>query len=88
MQTSLQKTKQIENYLLKKGNADDRLLTEAYIQINIDLAEEVQNQKKTYDLIRAYGRRQLRNEIKKVNHKLFHASKYHSFQHKIWSIFK
>ncbi|MEM1137487.1 MAG: hypothetical protein AAGI07_16730 [Bacteroidota bacterium] len=86
MKTSL--TERIEQLLHKKGDLAERLLLEAQIQVNTELAEQVDFQKKAYKIIREYGKRKLREEINLVDKQLFENPKYISFQHKILSYFK
>ncbi|MEM7551474.1 MAG: hypothetical protein AAF363_17460 [Bacteroidota bacterium] len=88
MRTSLTETKRIEEYLLELGDVQDRLLTEARILSNPDLAGKAEWQSKSYELIRLYGSNKLRKEISMIEQKLFTDRRYHSFQHKIRAIFK
>ncbi|MEM0941356.1 MAG: hypothetical protein AAF600_15545 [Bacteroidota bacterium] len=88
MRTSLTETKQIEDWLLKQGAIQNRLLLEAKMLSNPKVKENVQWQSYTYDLIRLYGREKLREEIKAIQHTLFQTPKYRSFQDRIRSIFK
>lgn len=88
MRTSLTEIKQIEHWLLQKGDAQDRLVTEARALTNSDIYENAQWQAKAYELIQFYGREKLREQIKAVEHQLFNEPKYRSFQERIRSIFK
>lgn len=88
MRTSLIEIEQIEDFLLKRGEVEDRLVTEAKILSNPELKELTHWQVKSYDLIQQYGREKLRLEIKAAEYRIFHASKYKSFQSRIQSIFK
>jgi len=87
MRTSLIEIEQIENWLLKRGDIQDRLVTEAKVLSNPALKVTADWQLKTYDLVHLYGRKKLQQEINAVEHQLFHSSKYQSFQHRIQSIF-
>ncbi len=88
MRTSLIETEQIEQWLLKKGNVQDRVVMEARLLSNPALRDKAQWQETAYDLVRQYGREKLLDEIKAVEHTLFNTPKYKSFQDKIRSIFK
>lgn len=88
MRTSLIEVEQIEDMLLKRGPIEDRLVTEAKVLSNPELKELTQWQLRSYDLIQQYGREKLHLEIKAIEYRLFHSSKYKSFQSQIQSIFK
>lgn len=88
MRTSLVEIEQIENLLLKRGNIQERLLTEAKILSSPKLKEKLDWQLRTYDLIRQYGREQISQEIKEVEQTVFNSTKHSSFQSRIRSIFK
>ncbi|MEO1054982.1 MAG: hypothetical protein AAFX87_30390 [Bacteroidota bacterium] len=88
MRTSLTETEQIEQWLLKRGDTGELLVTEARVLSSPELKEKARWQMATYDLVHLYGREKLRQEIKEVEQQLFHHSRYRSFQQKIRSIFK
>ncbi|WKN40465.1 hypothetical protein [Tunicatimonas pelagia] len=88
MRTSLIETEQIEKYIQQRGDLSNRLLIEARMQVNHELAERVAFQKQTYRAIQEYGRQQLRAEICRVQRKVFSDSAYKKFQTKIRSYFK
>lgn len=88
MRTSLIEAEQIEKYIQQQGDISERLLMEAQMQIDYELAERVAFQKQTYQLIREYGQRQLRREIRQVRKKVFGDSAYKKFQTKVRSYFK
>ncbi len=88
MRTSLIETERIEKYIHPQGNVGDRLLIEARMQIDGELAERVASQKQTYQIIREYGRKQFRAEICQVQKKVFGDSAYKKFQTKVRSYFK
>lgn len=87
MKTSLTELDQIEKYLLKKGDIRERLVTEARILSSPEVKEKAHWQSATYDLVHLYGRRKLLEEIKAIEHQLFHDTKYRSFRDRIRSIF-
>ncbi len=88
MRTSLIEIKQIENLLLKQGDIQERLITEAKILLSPELKEKLNWQLKSYELIRQYGLEKLSQEIKEVEDYVFTNPKYGSFQSRIRSIFK
>lgn len=67
---------------------EDRLLLEAQLRLDAGLAEKLKWQQKTYQLIREYGRRQLRQEIQAAHDQLFNSPDHAGFRQKIRSIFK
>ncbi|PBQ32429.1 hypothetical protein CNR22_11825 [Sphingobacteriaceae bacterium] len=79
---------ELENYIQKAQEPEERLLTEARLLLNSDLCTNLQWQKTTYILIQEFGRKKLKAEIELVHQKLFSEKKYTSFKHKILSIFK
>lgn len=88
MRTSLIEIKQIEDWLLRRGDIKDRLVTEAKIISSPEIREKAEWQMKSYDLIRQYGREKFLQEVKAVEYGLFHSPKHKSFQNRIKSIFK
>lgn len=88
MRTSLNEIKQIEDWLLQRGDLPERLVTEAKILSQPGLADRAKWQSLTYEVIQLYGREKLKNEIREVENKLFHAPKYGSFRASIRAIFK
>jgi len=88
MRTSLIETEQIEKFMQHEGDVSERLLLEARMQVDSELAERVAFQAQTYQLIREYGRQQLRAEICRVQKKVFNESAYRKFQTRVRSYFK
>lgn len=87
MRTSLNEIQHIENYLQGKLNGQEEVLFRAKLLLNSSLAENKQAQQKSYQLIRAYGRKQLKQEIEIVHQKLFMQAEHKSFRQKIRGIF-
>lgn len=75
---------QIEDFLQGKMSASDRLVMEARVLVDPELAEKCRCQQLTYDVIRIYG---LKAEIKAMEKKVFTQKKYAFFQQKVISIF-
>jgi len=88
MKTLWNETRQIELHLSGKANAGDALLFEAQLILDPTLGDKVLWQKKTYAIIKDYGRLQLKTEIEEVHQKLFTADEHISFRQKIRRLFK
>lgn len=88
MRTSLSEISQIENYLLERGDIEERLVLEARLLANPEMKDRAHWQMTVYELVHLYGREKLLEEIKEVEHLLFQTPKYRSFQDRIRSIFK
>lgn len=87
MRTSLNETRQIEDWLLKQGDPSERLVTEAKVLSSPAWKETAQWQSVSYGLVYQYGREKLRSEIRSVEAQLFEAPKHRSFQQRIKAIF-
>ncbi|MEM8894485.1 MAG: hypothetical protein AAGC88_07905 [Bacteroidota bacterium] len=88
MRTSLIEIEQIEKWLYSQDDPQDRLLFEARLQLEPELAGNVKDQQLACELIRRMGRNRFRNEIKSVENRLLTNNRYRSFQERISSIFK
>ena len=88
MRTSLTETEQIEAHLLLQTSPGDALVFEAKLLLDDELADKLYWQKSTYNMVKRYGRKQLRQEIESVHHTLFNTSKHKSFSEKIRQIFR
>jgi hypothetical protein len=87
MRTSLIDIEKIENWLLERGDIQERLLTESRVLSNTEWRDQAQWQSESYELIRLYGREKLREEIKVIEHNVFHTKKHQRFQNLIKSVF-
>ena len=87
MRTSLIETEQIEAHLLQISNPGDALVFEAKLLLQPELQEKVQWQKETYNIVRRYGRDQLKKEIEAVHQQLFTQAQHQSFSQKIRQLF-
>jgi hypothetical protein len=87
MRTSLNETKQIDDYLFKYAGEADALLFEAKLILQPHLQENLLWQKRTYEIIRQYSRRQLKAEIAAVHQRLFNEPEHTSFRRKIMAFF-
>lgn len=88
MRTSLNEIEQIEKYLLGGLNTQDRLLFQAELLLNPQKTENVYWQQKTYILVQAYGRKQLKKDIEAVHQKLFTSPVHQNFRQKILALFR
>lgn len=84
----MNKIQQLEEYIQGKLIPEERLLMEAKLLIDSDLSDQLHWQKKTYALIKAYGRKKLKEEIEQVQKRMFSEEKFQSFRKKIQTIFK
>lgn len=87
MRTSLIETQQIEAHLMHLSDPGDALVFEARLLIEPELNDKMQWQKETYQIIRQYGRDQLKQEIEAVHRKLFTEAKHAGFRRKITRLF-
>jgi hypothetical protein len=86
MRTSLTETEQIEAHLLQLSSPGDALVFEAKLLVDDELQEKTHWQKATYNMVKLYGRKQLKQEIDAVHQTLFSTAKHKSFSEKIKSI--
>jgi lipoate-protein ligase A len=84
---SLRRIKAIECYLSGAAAPHERLLHQARMLVDCDLQRDTRLQQQVYEAVRAYGRKQLRNNIKAVEEQLFTDSTYADFQQQIKQIF-
>lgn len=80
-------TVQIERYLLGGSDPEEQLLMEARLLTEPGLRNDLLWQARTYELVNAYGRRQLRNEIRRAEARVFSESRFEAFRHRITHIF-
>ena len=87
MRTSLNDIKHIDDYLLQYAGIADRALFEARLILQPALQENLAWQQKTYDIIKQYSRRRLKEEIESVHQQLFTEPEHITFRKKILAIF-
>ncbi|MDB5134575.1 MAG: hypothetical protein JWP37_1178 [Mucilaginibacter sp.] len=87
MRTSLLETEQIEAHLLRLSESGDMLVFEARLLLEPELQDKMIWQQKTYNIVRQYGRNQLKQEIENVHQKLFTEEHHQSFRQKIIRLF-
>ena len=88
MRTSSTEIAAIEGLLLQTATPADALLLQAKALLDANLAENISAQQQGYQLIRQYGRKQLKAELEVVHHKLFTTSRYHAFASRIKQLFR
>lgn len=84
MRKSLRDIEQIERYLEGKMATEEHRAFEVRRLCDTQLQDHVERQRSTYDLIREYGRRQMRRELDSVYHRLMRRP---SFRERIRRIF-
>lgn len=87
MKTSWNETQQIDAFINGTANPGDVLLFKAKLLLDHELAEKLRWQKKAYDVVKQYGRRQLREEIEAVHQQLFTGRQHLTFSQKIRQLF-
>ncbi|WP_406823489.1 hypothetical protein [Pedobacter sp. KACC 23697] len=88
MKTSLNELRLIEHYLLSDGKDGERFLFEAKMILQPKLKQQVYWQNKTYQMVRDYGRKQLKNEINNIHETLFNTAEHKSFRQKVMRLFR
>jgi hypothetical protein len=88
MRTSLNKIKAIDDFLHRKITKPDAIVFEVQMLLCDNLAEEVQQQQKAYDIIQLYSRNSIKNEIGNAYKILATSPKYRSFMRQIEGLFK
>jgi len=88
MRTSLNNIKTIEDYCFGRMANGDALLFEANVLLNKKLAEDVTQQGITYEVIKKYSRKKIREEIMAVKNKLVAVPEHQGFMQRIINLFK
>jgi hypothetical protein len=87
MRTSLNEIKQAEDFLSGNLKPAELLIFRARLLVDPRLRMHVSLLKKTYTLIRLYGREKLRSEITSVHNRMFSDPDRILFQQKILQLF-
>ncbi|MGN6646273.1 MAG: hypothetical protein ACTHJT_07060 [Cytophaga sp.] len=87
MRTSLNNIFETEQYLTGQLAPEDRLVYDARLIVNTELCDQTHWQQRTYEVVRAYGRMQLRNELEKIHERLMTEPQHNSFRKRILNIF-
>lgn len=88
MRISLNEIKKIEDHLQGDLPAEEDILVEVRALIDPTFATNLAAQQDSYQIIRAYGRKQLRQEIENIHQQLFSEEQHYSFRRMIFSLFK
>jgi len=78
----------IDDFLLHRMEEGEAVLFEARLVFEPSLLEKMRWQKNTHDLVRAYGRKQMKAELHDINRKLFNEPAHEGFRQKIFRLFK
>ena len=87
MKTSLNELRLIEHYLLSDQKDGESFLLEAKMILQLELKQQVYWQNKTYQMVRDYGRKQLKTEIDNIHETLFNTDAHQSFRQKVMRLF-
>ncbi len=89
MRVSLNKISLIEKLIFNSNslNLEEKALLESYKILDPDFELEIENQKRTVDLILKSGRMELRQEINEVHNSLFHSNSKNPLKNRILNIF-
>ncbi len=87
MRTSLNNILETEHYLTEQLAPEDQLIYDARLIVDEELKEQTYWQQKTYNVIHAYGRMQLRNQLEQLHEQLMTEPQHTSFRNKIRNIF-
>lgn len=87
MRTSLNEIKKIEDHLFQKSAKEDSLLMEARLILDPALRDKFVWQEKTYEVIKMYGRKKMKEDLDAIHRKLFLDPEHESFKNKILKIF-
>jgi len=88
MKTSASKIRLIENYIQKQLPPADQLVFEARLLLCPELTETLKWQQQVQKLVKLRGRKQLKDQIKRVEHKIFTEPAHQTFRDKLYALFK
>jgi hypothetical protein len=88
MKTSASETRLVENYIQKQLPPADQLVFEARLLLCPELNEKLKWQQQVHQLIKLRGRKQLKEQIKTVEQKIFTQPAYQTFRDKLYGLFK
>jgi hypothetical protein len=88
MKTSASEIRLIENYNQKQLPPADQLVFEARLLLCPELNKTVQCQQRVQQLVNIRGRKQLKDQIKRVEHKIFTEPAHQTFRDKLYALFK
>ncbi len=89
MRASLNKIALIEKFIFNSNSlsSEEKVLFGSYKILDSDFELEIENQKKTVDLILKSGRMELRREINEVYNNLFHPNSKNALKSSVLNLF-
>jgi hypothetical protein len=87
MRTSLNRIKEIENFIDGKISGGEALIFQAKLLLNSELRQEIQLQRQTISVIKLHGRKKLMEEIETIHRDLFNQNSNHFLKTRIRSLF-
>jgi hypothetical protein len=88
MKTSASETRLIDNYIQKQLPPADQLVFEARLLLCPELSDTVRWQQQVHQLVMLRGRKQLKEQIKMVEQKIFSEPLHQTFRNRIYRLFK
>jgi hypothetical protein len=88
MKISWNDTRHIERYLDNELSKEEKILFETQLVLDPRFKLNVGLLKQIHSLIKLYGRRKMKAEIGKIQHKLFQSPEHVIFQQRIKQLFK
>lgn len=86
MRKSLREIEQIERYLNGRIAAEEHQAFEVRRLCDAGLQEQIEQQQRSYDLIREYGRRRMQRELDAVYHRLMRRPAFRERIRRIFSV--
>lgn len=88
MRTLRSNVQRIERYLQGSLSMSDKLIFEAQLLLQPKLRMDLYFQKKTYQLVRIYHRKKLKEELETLHQQIFNDPDNIVFQQNIYGLFK
>lgn len=88
MRTSLTRLRAIEQFLSGNISTENRMVFEAHLLLDNELATDVKSQEESYNIIKFHGRQTLKAELEILHQKLAGDPKNKMFWRHIQSIFQ
>ncbi|WP_342645994.1 hypothetical protein [Mucilaginibacter sp. CSA2-8R] len=88
MKTSASETRLIDNYIQKQLPPAEQLVFEVRLLLCPELSDTVIRQQQVHQLVKLRGRKQLKEQIKMVEQKIFSEPLHHTFRDRIYRLFK
>jgi hypothetical protein len=87
MRPSLAEIEQIEKFIFGELRGEKKLLFEANILTRPEMLQNVNVQKRVYQLVRSFFRRKLKYQMESLHQEIFRDPKHRDFQQNILKIF-